>query len=74
MAKHERQSYTVSEKLKIIHFAEEHGNRAAQREFCVNERQESSMARTGERFARVGDGETEQRSCHSSYTGKDQSP
>ena len=28
-----RQSYTTSEKLKIIQFAEEQGNRAAQREF-----------------------------------------
>ena len=28
-----RESYTTSEKLKIIQFAEEHGNRAAQREF-----------------------------------------
>ena len=37
MAKQVRQSYTVSEKLRIIHFAEEHGNRAAQRESCVNE-------------------------------------
>ena len=30
-----RQSYTTSEKLKIIQFAEEHGNRAAQREFGI---------------------------------------
>lgn len=28
-----RQSYTTSEKLKIIQFAEEQGNQAAQREF-----------------------------------------
>ena len=32
-----RQSYTTSEKLKIIQFAEEHGNRAAQREFGIAE-------------------------------------
>ena len=32
-----RQSYTTSEKLKIIKFAEEHGNRAAQREFGIAE-------------------------------------
>ena len=32
-----RQSYTTSEKLKIIQFAEEHGNRAAQREFGIVE-------------------------------------
>ena len=28
-----RQSYTVSDKLRIIQFAEQHGNRAAEREF-----------------------------------------
>ena len=32
-----RQSYTTSEKLKIIQFAEEHRNRAAQREFGIAE-------------------------------------
>ena len=32
-----RQSYTVSEKLRIIQFAEQHGNRAAEREFGVSE-------------------------------------
>ena len=32
-----RQSYTTSEKLKIIQFAEEHGNRAAQGEFGIAE-------------------------------------
>ena len=32
-----RQSYTVSDKLRIIHFAEENGNRAAEREFGVSE-------------------------------------
>jgi len=32
-----RQSYTVSEKLRIIQFAEQNGNRAAQREFGVTE-------------------------------------
>ena len=32
-----RQSYKTSEKLKIIQFAEEHGNRAAQREFGIAE-------------------------------------
>ena len=32
-----RQSYTTSEKLMIIQFAEEHGNRAAQREFVIAE-------------------------------------
>ena len=32
-----RQSYMTSEKLKIIQFAEEHGNRAAQREFGIAE-------------------------------------
>ena len=32
-----RQSYTTSEKLKIIKFAEEHGNQAAQREFGIAE-------------------------------------
>ena len=31
-----RQSYTVSEKLRIIQFAEQHGNRAAEREFGVS--------------------------------------
>ena len=32
-----RQSYTVSDKLRIIQFAERHGNRAAEREFGVSE-------------------------------------
>ena len=32
-----RQSYTVSDKLRIINFAEQHGNRAAEREFGVSE-------------------------------------
>ena len=32
-----RQSYTVSDKLRIIQFAEQHGNRAAEREFGVSE-------------------------------------
>ena len=31
-----RQSYTVSNKLRIIQFAEQHGNRAAEREFGVS--------------------------------------
>ena len=31
-----RQSYTVSDKLRIIQFAEQHGNRAAEREFGVS--------------------------------------
>ena len=31
-----RQSYTVSEKLRIVNFAEQNGNRAAERE-CVSE-------------------------------------
>ena len=32
-----RQSYTVSDKLRIIQFAEQNGNRAAEREFGVSE-------------------------------------
>ena len=32
-----RQSYTVSDKLRIINFAEQHGKRAAEREFGVSE-------------------------------------
>ena len=32
-----RQSYTTSERLNIIQFAEEHGNPAAQREFGIAE-------------------------------------
>ena len=32
-----RQSYTVSEKLRIVQFAEQSGNRAAEREFGVSE-------------------------------------
>lgn len=32
-----RQSYTVSDKLRIIHFAEQNGNRAAEREFGISE-------------------------------------
>ena len=30
-----QQSYTTSEKLKVIQFAEQHGNRSAQREFGI---------------------------------------
>jgi len=30
-----RQSYTTAEKLKVIQFAEQHGNRSAQREFGI---------------------------------------
>ena len=32
-----RQSYTVSEKLRIVQFAEQSRNRAAEREFGVSE-------------------------------------
>ena len=32
-----RQSYTISDKLRIIQFAEQNGNRAAEREFGVSE-------------------------------------
>ena len=32
-----RQGYTVSEKLRIVNFAEQNGNRAAEREFGVSE-------------------------------------
>ena len=32
-----RQSYTVSDKLRIINYAEQHGNRAAEREFGISE-------------------------------------
>jgi len=32
-----RQSYTLSDKLRIIQFAEQNGNRAAEREFGVSE-------------------------------------
>ena len=38
-----RQSYTVSEKLRIIQFAEQHGNRAAEREFGVSESNAGSL-------------------------------
>ena len=40
-----RQSYTTPEKLKIIQFAEEHGNRAAQREFGIAESNVRSFVR-----------------------------
>ena len=33
----DRASYTAAEKLKVVQFAEIHGNRAAGREFNVNE-------------------------------------
>ena len=33
----ESQSYTVSEKLRMVNFAEQNGNRAAEREFGVSE-------------------------------------
>ena len=32
-----RQSYTTAEKLKVIQFAEQHGNRSAQRELDIAE-------------------------------------
>ena len=32
-----RQSYTVSDKLRIVQFAEQNGNCAAEREFGVSE-------------------------------------
>ena len=32
-----RQSYTTAEKLKVIQFAEKHGNRSDQREFDIAE-------------------------------------
>ena len=32
-----RQSYTTAEKLKVIQFAVQHGNRSAQREFDIAE-------------------------------------
>jgi len=31
------QSYTVSDKLRFLNFAEQHGNHAAEREFGVSE-------------------------------------
>ena len=37
MANTKRQSYTTAEKLKVIQFAEQHGNRSAQREFDIAE-------------------------------------
>lgn len=33
----ERQSFTAAEKLKVIKYAEIHGNRAASREFNIGE-------------------------------------
>ena len=58
-----RQSYTTSEKLKIIQFAEEHGNRAAQREFGIAESNESpiqfdmpsnrTVSKTGEKTVKI---------------------
>jgi len=32
-----RQSYTTAEKLKVIQFVEQHGNRSAQQEFGIAE-------------------------------------
>ena len=32
-----RQSYTTTEKLKVIQFAEKHGNHSAQQEFDIAE-------------------------------------
>ena len=40
-----RQSYTVSDKLRIIQFPEQNGNRAAEREFGVSEKQCQVMAK-----------------------------
>ena len=36
--KRKRSSYDASFKLKVIRYAEEHGNRAAGREFCIDEK------------------------------------
>ena len=45
-----RKSYTAAFKLEVIKYAEENGNRAADREFGVNEKKRPTMART-ERYS-----------------------
>ena len=59
-----RQSYTVSDKLRIINFAEQHGNHAAEREFGVSE--SSLVAKDQgklEKDASVETSESWQKSC-----------
>ena len=48
-----RQSYTVSDKLWIINFAEQHGNRAAEREFGVSESNVRLWRRTKENLEKM---------------------
>ena len=48
-----RQSYTVSDKLQIINFAEQHGNRAAKREFGVSESNVRLWRRTKENLQKM---------------------
>ena len=48
-----RQSYTVSDKLQIINFAEQHGNRAAEREFGVSESNIRLWRRTKENLQKM---------------------
>ena len=48
-----RQSYTVSDKLRIINFVEQHGNRAAEREFGVSESNVRLWRRTKENLQKM---------------------
>ena len=48
-----RQSYTVSDKLRIINFAEQHGNRAAEQEFGVSESNVRLWRRTKENLEKM---------------------
>ena len=48
-----RQSYTVSDKLRIINFAEQHGNRTAEWEFGVSENNVRLWRRTKENLEKM---------------------
>ena len=48
-----RQSYTLSDKLRIINFVEQHGNRAVKREFGVSESNVRLWRRTKENLEKM---------------------
>ena len=92
-----RQSYTVSDKLRIVNFAEQqeiaqlNENLESPKQHLIVAKeqgelgedastkackswQESCMARTQDQPTRMDHGETEQWSCHSTFSGALESP
>ena len=49
----QRQSYTTAEKLKVIQFAEQHGNRSAQQEFDIAESNIRFWRRSQEKLEKI---------------------